>query len=84
VSQEMLEGTLPETTALLTEGHYIYRLSFDMQGQVMSYELHREITDEGAHWHIKDYSVGEPGGSTDESSVLKQSFLPHTRALTDW
>ena len=79
VTKEMLSAALPQTKAHLSEGHYIYRLSFDMQGQVMEFELHREIRDEGESWNIKDYAEAESGGSLDESTVMKTSFRPITR-----
>ncbi len=80
VTKEMLSAALPPTTATLTEGHYIYTLTFELptQGQKMEVELHREIIDSGGQWIIKDYSVGADS-STDESHVEKVSFLPHSR-----
>ena len=79
VSADMLSAPLPTPTHRLQDGALVYRLSLDMKGQEMSYELHREVRTVGDQWHIKDHTPAQPDAMVDESWVDKTSFLPAER-----
>jgi len=79
ISKENLTAALPLPTAHSNEGHYVYRFTFDMKGQVMEFDLHREIRDSGTQWQIKDSSEDPVAGMSDTSIVTKTNFLPVSR-----
>ena len=79
VTKNMLTAELPTATALLNEGHYVYRLNFDMKGQSMAFDIHREIRDSGTQWIITDKAESTEAGLHDESMVSKETFLPQKR-----
>ena len=79
VTKDMLTAAMPEATAHLTEGHYVYLLRFEMKGQTMQFEVHREIRETGDQWEIQDKNESDEAGLLDSSVVAKNTFLPIKR-----
>ena len=79
VTADMLTAALPETTAHLTEGHYVYVLHFEMKGQTMQFDVHREVKDAGDQWVIQDKNENPDTEILDISTVAKNTFAPTQR-----
>ncbi len=79
VTEEMLSSALPKVKTAVLPGAYIYRLSFDMKGQVMNFEVYRTIKSEGDIITIEDQSSSESGSMKDDSTVTGATFQPLQR-----
>lgn len=79
VTKEMLSAELPTVNKSALPGHFIYNLSFDMRGQVMSFEVHRKISREGALTVISDQADSASGSMRDKSQVKGTAFTPINR-----
>ena len=79
VTDEMLKAPLPKPTKELVPGHLIYDLQFDMNGQVMAFEVQRKITKDGSDLIIEDLSESASGNMLDRSRVAADTFSPQSR-----
>lgn len=79
VSQAMLSATLSAIKNPVVSGSYIYELGLDMRGQVMRFEVVRNIEVEDDRIKISDIASSESGNMIDVSTVTGHQFEPVER-----
>ncbi len=79
VSQEFLDSEMPIPTMPINNGIYLYDLSLDMGGQVVDFELKRQIEIDGDIITLTDSSESDINSMTDSAKVEMPSFKALSR-----
>ena len=81
-SQELLDAEMPIPTKPINNGVYLYHLSLDMGGQVVDFELKRQVEIDGDMIKLTDSSASDMNSMTDSAEVVMPKFKALSRQFS--
>jgi len=81
VSEDMKNQDLPYIENIIDDAVLKYKLSFNMQGQNMNFDVKRTIVNSNTHISVTDHSSSSMGTMNDKGDVAYRTFRPICRKV---
>lgn len=81
VTEEMKNQDLPYIENIIDDATLKYKLSFDMKGQKMLFDVERTIKNVNTYISVTDSSSSDMGSMNDEGAVAYRTFRPISRKV---